>query len=374
MNRKKGRFELMRYLFTSEQEMLEAASEDLGRELVDSWSRVIMIESVPSFFDMEEGFGEDLVMELPRKPFYLNLNPWQSLLLFEEGSADFRLVARQIYISLKRSHTARMYLGVSREIHGGVELPRILRELEQLMEEQYYHSEAHVVAQEEDETPSSNDEAQDSRLIQLISEDVSRKDLTRLRRHFGVLSEKYSEHNRFSAMYIKFVFSSVLQELFQEPRFARIRRLEQQIDRLYTCTNMAQILEITRQEIAEYGLFLERALSQSRKEVAAVCNYIRESYAQDLSVEAMAELVNMPEGYLSYLFRTETGKGIKRYVMDVRMKESARLLRTTDRRMPQIGLQTGFHNTEYFSSSFYTFFGLEASEYRLKTRQLPETE
>ena len=366
---------LLQYLTSRDSRIHETDVPAPEMEKMASWVYAVMIESLqPSFDVARDVIKEDLYSELHRELYYLNLNPHQSILFFSQDYADYELIARQIYFTLKRRHPARLYLSVSRIDDGNARLSDILRRLERLMEEQYYHPETHVFMDQESEETQVTEEAQDSRLIQLISEDISKKDLPKLRKHCRILTEKYQKQSQYSAMYIKFVFSSVLQELFQEPRFARQRRLDQQIDRLYASTNMEQILEITRQEVTEYGLFLERALSVSRREVAAVCNYIRENYPQDIRTEQLAELVHLPEGYLNYLFRNETGMSVHRFVMDVRMQQAGEALRTTDRRYEQIGLQSGFRNPEYFLRAFKGYFGMHPDEYRAEKRRLPANE
>lgn len=60
------------------------------------------------------------------------------------------------------------------------------------------------------------------------------------------------------------------------------RRIEHEIDRLYNCRNIMEILEVTEENIREYESFLERSMSESRNEVAAVKNYIYQHYAEDL--------------------------------------------------------------------------------------------
>ena len=61
-------------------------------------------------------------------------------------------------------------------------------------------------------------------------------------------------------MYIKFVFSNVIQELFQENQFSGERRLEHEIERLYNCRNIKEILSVTEDNIKEYEAFLERSM------------------------------------------------------------------------------------------------------------------
>ena len=361
---------LLRFLYTGSSEMWDKTQEAIGAEITQSWSRAVLIGSVQPFFDLaEDETRQQLEAELHRDLFYLNLTTHQSLLLFSEDYVDYELVARHLYVTLKQKHTARFYVAVSRPFSGGRELAHVLRHLEQVMEERFYHPEIHVFLDDEDKEIQVTEEAQDSRLIQLISADISRKDYPRLKKHYEILQEKYESQTQFSAMYVKFVFSSVMQELFQEPRFARMRRLDKEIDRLYTSTNIAEILEITRQEIVEFGLFLDRAISESRREVAAVCNYLKENYVEDCSVERMAEKVRLPEGYLSFLFRIETGMSFGRYFRQIRMEKAKELLRTTDRRPAVIAGQVGFRSAQYFERAFSEYYGLSPLEYRIEARK-----
>ena len=83
------------------------------------------------------------------------------------------------------------------------------------MEEKFYHPDIHVYTSEEDEEKNTGEEEQDSRLMEKISEDISRKDVKQLWSHFRSLASKYQSNTQISAMYVKFVFSNVIIELFQ---------------------------------------------------------------------------------------------------------------------------------------------------------------
>ena len=141
--------------------------------------------------------------------------------------------------------------------------------------------------------------------MEKISEDISRKDVEQLKKHFECLVKKYENDTRFSAMYVKFVFSNVIQELFQENQFSEERKLDHEVERLYSCTNLKQILAITQENIKEYEEFLERSMSDSRDEVDSVKNYIYHHYAEDLSLESLAEKVYLSSGYLSFIFKRD---------------------------------------------------------------------
>ena len=359
---------LQNYLYSGKKEILEKAGEFVDLDKWNGWHCAILIETDTAFFDTaEENFPGELQKELRRVFFYLNLNERQSLLLFQDVYCDYLLVANHLYTFLKRNYMVRIYLSVSRKFDGCECLPEILGQLEQQMEEKFYHPEKHIFSCEEEELKMVAGEVQDSQLMQMISEDISRKDTEQLWKHFECLKEKYSSDTQFSAMYIKFVFSNVIQELFQENQFADEHRLEQEIDRLYSCGNIMDILKVTEDNIREYEKFLERSMSESRNEVAAVKNYIYQHYGEDLNLEMLAEKVYLSSGYLSFIFKKETGMNLNRFIKVFRMEKAGEFLHDTNMKVAQISEKVGFANVSYFCRSFREYYGCSPESYRKGT-------
>lgn len=359
---------LQNYLYSGKKEILEKAGEFVDLDKWNGWHCAILIETDTAFFDTaEENFPGELQKELRRVFFYLNLNERQSLLLFQDVYCDYLLVANHLYTFLKRNYMVRIYLSVSRKFDGCECLPEILGQLEQQMEEKFYHPEKHIFSCEEEELKMAAGEVQDSQLMQMISEDISRKDTEQLWKHFECLKEKYSSNTQFSAMYIKFVFSNVIQELFQENQFADEHRLEQEIDRLYSCGNIMDILKVTEDNIREYEKFLERSMSESRNEVAAVKNYIYQHYGEELNLEMLAEKVYLSSGYLSFIFKKETGMNLNRFIKVFRMEKAGEFLHDTNMKVAQISEKVGFANVSYFCRSFREYYGCSPESYRKGT-------
>lgn len=264
-------------------------------------------------------------------------------------------------------------LAVSRKFEGCECLPEILEQLEQQMEEKFYHPEKHVFSNEDDVLKLSVGEVQDSQIMQMISEDITRKDTDQLRKHFACLKEKYHDNIQYSAMYIKFVFSNVIQELFQENQFSGERRLEHEIERLYNCRNIMEIVEVTEDNIKEYEAFLDRSMSSSRNEVAAVKNYIYQHYEEDLNLEMLAEKVYLSSGYLSFIFKKETGMNLNRYIRVFRMEKAKELLCSTNMKVAQVSERVGFANVSYFCRSFREYYGSSPESYRKGTGEDEQT-
>lgn len=370
----KGKNFLQNYLYSGKLETLEKAKDIINLEKWNGWHCGILLESDVAFFDTaEETLEEEIQKELRRVCFYLNLNARQSLLLFQDVYCDYQLVANHLYNFMKRKYRDSFYLAVSRKFEGCECLPEILEQLEQQMEEKFYHPEKHVFSNEDDVLKLSVGEVQDSQIMQMISEDITRKDTDQLRKHFACLKEKYHDNTQYSAMYIKFVFSNVIQELFQENQFSGERRLEHEIERLYNCRNIMEILEVTEDNIKEYEAFLDRSMSSSRNEVAAVKNYIYQHYEEDLNLEMLAEKVYLSSGYLSFIFKKETGMNLNRYIRVFRMEKAKELLCSTNMKVAQVSERVGFANVSYFCRSFREYYGSSPESYRKGTGEDEQT-
>ena len=143
---------LLSYIYSGDQERLKEAEEIVDFSVWEQWHCAILIESDEAFFDSaSDEVPIEIREELRRSFFYLNLNGRQSLLLFKDVYCDYVLVAKNVYNLLKRRHPVRFHLAVSRRFDGYQELPEIMEQLEQQMEEKFYHPDIHVYTSEEDE-------------------------------------------------------------------------------------------------------------------------------------------------------------------------------------------------------------------------------
>lgn len=359
---------LQNYIYTGKKEILEKAGEIINLDSWNQWHFAVLIEAGKAFFDTaQDTIAEEINNEIHRNFFYLNLNARQSMLFFSDVYCDYLLLAKHIYLFLKRHYQVTFHLAVSRKFEGCETLPEILTQLEQQMEERFYHPDNHILTNNEEDDKYVDKSAQDSQLLQHISEDISRKDIEQLWLHFQRLAEKYKSNTQFSAMYTKFVFSNVIQALFEENKFSQERRLDKEIDRLYNSNDIGEVIEITRENIKEYEKFLDDSMKESRNEVATVKNYIYQHYGEDLNLEMLAEKVYLSSGYLSFIFKKETGMNLNRFIRVFRMEKAKELLCSTNMKVAQISEEVGFANVSYFCRSFREYYGSSPESYRKGT-------
>ena len=115
---------LLGYIYSGDQERLKEAEGIVDFSVWEQWHCAILIESDEAFFDSaSDEVPLEIREELRRSFFYLNLNGRQSLLLFKDVYCDYVLVAKNVYNLLKRLHSVRFHLAVSRRFDGYQELP-----------------------------------------------------------------------------------------------------------------------------------------------------------------------------------------------------------------------------------------------------------
>lgn len=91
---------------------------------------------------------------------------------------------------------------------------------------------------------------------------------------------------------------------------------------------------------------------------------IESGLSNDLSLRALAAVLNVNASYLSALFRKETGQTLTEYVNEKRMQAGAHLLRTTRLQVQTIAQHCGISDVNYFSKIFKKQYGVTPKQFR----------
>lgn len=87
-------------------------------------------------------------------------------------------------------------------------------------------------------------------------------------------------------------------------------------------------------------------------------------YAQEISLEEIAQTLGVTPQYLSKIFRNETGRTFKEHLIDLRISEARRLLRGTPLSAREISYAVGYNDPNYFVRLFKKITGLTPKEYQ----------
>ena len=272
--------------------------------------------------------------EVQREFHYVNLNSNESIFLFTEKYADYHGIVEKMYRFFAHQFDSECYFAVSEEIEDGKNLAEEFKVLEGMLEEQFYE------------------------IMEQITKDIQYKDLPHLRQDFQRLEEKYRAHKQFSDMYVKFVFSGIMKELLDQMEGLDEKMLSKRVDRLYRCRNLNDVIAIVEEVLQEYEHCIQEQEDGFRSEVTTVKGYIYHHYKEkDLGAETLSAMVFLSPGYLSAVFKEETGMTLNRFIREVRMNKAKELLETTNMKISQIAKEVRFSNNSYFCRSFREFFG-----------------
>ena len=136
---------------------------------------------------------------------------------------------------------------------------------------------------------------------------------------------------------------------------ANLIRTQQELKERYSKKYIAEPSKITISSMDEE--LLKKAM-----------NYIeRNMDNSDYNVDSFVSDMSIGRTLLYQKINDITGMSIKEFIMDVRLKRSAQLLRESDLTISEISVLTGFANPKYFSICFKRHFELTPSEFKKKS-------
>lgn len=123
----------------------------------------------------------------------------------------------------------------------------------------------------------------------------------------------------------------------------------------------AYLAEVCVKDMKEAGEWFNM---EKARPIAQAQRYIREHYAESLSLEEVSSAAGFSSSYFSTLFRKETGKNFLEYLMDVRIEEAKTLLRESRMTIEAVAKAVGVNDYKRFSKTFKKTTGISPKEYR----------
>lgn len=141
--------------------------------------------------------------------------------------------------------------------------------------------------------------------------------------------------------------------------------LEREIENLRTCSTFEELKRAVAQ-IAKH-IWDHCEIQKSENEVITkVKVYIQEHFAEEITLDQVAQHVYMNPYYFSTFFKKETGQNFKTYLLEVRMKNALRYLMESDMKTYELARSVGYHDVRTFTDKFREFYGKSPAQYRKK--------
>lgn len=146
-------------------------------------------------------------------------------------------------------------------------------------------------------------------------------------------------------------------------------------DRESVSTAIRQVIFQEHQAPAMYEQIQKRLASEAATQAAvdsstadvaaAIKRYMDEKYYDPISLDTLADTYHFSVSYISRIFRRQYGTAPLKYLLQVRIKESKRLIaQNPDWNIGMISQLVGYPDQHYFSRIFKSATGVSPSEYK----------
>ncbi|RJX39015.1 helix-turn-helix domain-containing protein [Paenibacillus pinisoli] len=105
--------------------------------------------------------------------------------------------------------------------------------------------------------------------------------------------------------------------------------------------------------------------------VSQAMRYLQENYADRVTLDELAELLDCSVSYLSRKFKQTVGKSPIDYMIALRIDKAKELLLNTDATLQEIAESVGFSDDSYFNRMFKKHVGLSLGQFKVKVQNNP---
>lgn len=102
--------------------------------------------------------------------------------------------------------------------------------------------------------------------------------------------------------------------------------------------------------------------------VKMVIRFIEVNGDRQLSLNEIAQSINVSPWHLCRLFKMATGTSVNQYLLGLRMQKAKELLETTCLRVKEIMNQVGIRDESHFARTFKKLYRVSPSQYRAMYR------
>jgi AraC family transcriptional regulator len=93
-------------------------------------------------------------------------------------------------------------------------------------------------------------------------------------------------------------------------------------------------------------------------------SYMHTHYANDISLSELSQKCFISPFHFSRIFKRATGVSPHQYLIDIRLKQTELMLKSSKQNLTDIAYAAGFTSTAYFITSFSQRYGVSPAKYR----------
>ncbi|RAV08307.1 helix-turn-helix domain-containing protein [Paenibacillus contaminans] len=142
------------------------------------------------------------------------------------------------------------------------------------------------------------------------------------------------------------------------------RFLQHYQEKLTTCHSFAELEKLFCELLPIAARSIRDKVEKRDHIIEFVHDYLKEHYDRDITLDILADKLNITRSYLSTYFKEKTGVYFVDYVNSVRINKAKELLALPDIKIQETAAQVGYQNINSFNRMFKKFTGVTPSEFR----------
>ena len=174
------------------------------------------------------------------------------------------------------------------------------------------------------------------------------------------LFEELEQNGDLSPMYVRYLCSNLVHCCTESNTELPVDTVSEYVQRLFRCPNIYALRDVMM------GI-LDEAMPDEEGEqsvIHRVLKIVEQEYMKDISLEQIADRVELSPSYLSFYFKKETGRNFIKYLTVFRLEKAKQLLRTTDIKVITISEMVGYLSSSYFCLLFKNYTGKTPARFR----------
>lgn len=116
--------------------------------------------------------------------------------------------------------------------------------------------------------------------------------------------------------------------------------------------------------------YIKQANQSDFNKINKIYEYIFVNFQEDITLEEVAELVNITPGAFCRYFKNKTGKTLFSFLKEVRIGYACKLLNVTNKTVTEICYESGYNTLAHFNTQFKEVKGTTPGKYRKRSKKV----
>ncbi|WP_070000568.1 response regulator transcription factor [Cellulosilyticum sp. I15G10I2] len=209
----------------------------------------------------------------------------------------------------------------------------------------------------------------DTDFKKLIIKYIDEENIEKCKEHLEELAQLFGKYH-LNSLEVKLFYSNLVNTLFE--KYGQCFRETNYIKDYHYYYNLIINLNKMKELASLLDLFItdavrsikEYRVSNSKYVMKRAMEYIDAHYYNKISLEDIANYINLSKHYVSYLFKKETGINISAYINDIRIEKAKQMIVQREYKIKEIFEKVGFSDQQYFSKAFKKATGMTVTQYK----------